>query len=53
MGKPKTFMEAYVKMKREKMEGCKDSFELATLIEELFEMLLATDETIHVLRDGR
>ena len=53
MEKPKTFIEAYVKMKRDEMEECQDSFALATLIEELFEMLLATDETIHVLRDGR
>jgi len=50
-------MEVYVKLKKDEIEklwntDCLNP-DVKKLVEELFDMLLATDETIHVLRDGR
>lgn len=53
MAKNKTFMEAYVEMKRKEVEDAGDKGVVRDIVEELFDMLLATDETIRVLRDGR
>jgi len=53
MKKSKTFMEAYVEMKRKEVEEAGDEGKVRDIVEELFDMLLATDETIHILRNGR